>query len=162
MQNLANFAYLEEFFFKILFIYLFICWIFVATHRFSLVVVHGLSCSAACGIFPDQVSNPCLLHWQMDSLPLSHQGTSKPGNSLIEKMVIATSSFKGKDFNLSRRYSGGSVVKNLPAHTGDVDSIPGWGISPGERNGNPIWYSCLGNSMDRGAWKASVQGIAKE
>ena len=35
---------------------------------------HGLSCSAACGIFPDWGSNPCLLHWKADSLPLSHQG----------------------------------------------------------------------------------------
>ena len=37
--------------------------------------VHGLSCSAACRIFPDQGSNPCLLHWQVDSLPPSHQGS---------------------------------------------------------------------------------------
>ena len=36
-------------------------------------MTHGLSCSMACGIFPDQGSNPCLLHWQADSLPLSHQ-----------------------------------------------------------------------------------------
>ena len=35
----------------------------------------GLSCSVACGIFPDQGSNPCFLHWQVDSLPLSHQGS---------------------------------------------------------------------------------------
>ena len=40
----------------------------------SIVGVHGLSCSEACGIFLDQGSNPCLLHWQVDSLPLSHQG----------------------------------------------------------------------------------------
>ena len=41
-----------------------------------MVVAHGLSCSAACGIFlPDQRSNPCLLHWQVDSLLLSHQGS---------------------------------------------------------------------------------------
>ena len=39
------------------------------------VVVQGLSCSAACGILLDQGSNPCLLHWQVDSLPLSHQGS---------------------------------------------------------------------------------------
>jgi len=39
----------------------------------SVVAVHGLSCSAACGIFPDWGSNPCLLHWQVDYLPLSHQ-----------------------------------------------------------------------------------------
>ena len=38
-------------------------------------VVHGLSCSVAYGIFQDQRSNPCLLHWQADSLPLSHQGS---------------------------------------------------------------------------------------
>ena len=38
-------------------------------------VVHGLRCSTACGIFPDQGLNPCLLHWQVDSLPLSHQGS---------------------------------------------------------------------------------------
>ena len=41
----------------------------------SVVVAHGLSCSAACGIFPDQGSNPCPLHWQADSQPLSHQGS---------------------------------------------------------------------------------------
>ena len=40
----------------------------------SVVVVHGLSCSVACGIFPDQGLNSCLLHWQADSLSLSHQG----------------------------------------------------------------------------------------
>ena len=48
----------------------------VVEHRLHgtglVVVAHGLSCSWACGIFLDQGSNPCLLHWQMDSLPLSH------------------------------------------------------------------------------------------
>ena len=42
----------------------------------SVVVAHGLSCSAACGIFLDQDSNPCPLHWQADSQPLRHQGSS--------------------------------------------------------------------------------------
>ena len=41
----------------------------------SAVVAHGPSCSAACGIFPDQGSNPCPLHWQADSQPLNHQGS---------------------------------------------------------------------------------------
>ena len=41
----------------------------------SVVVAHGPSCSAACGIFPDQGSNPCSLHWQADSQPLHHQGS---------------------------------------------------------------------------------------
>ena len=46
----------------------------------------------------------------------------------------------------------GSVVKNLPANTGDMGSIPGLGRSPGEVNGNPLQYPCLENIMDRGAW----------
>ena len=45
-------------------------------HTGSVVVVHGLSCSATCGIFPDQGSNPCPLHWQADSYPLCHQGST--------------------------------------------------------------------------------------
>ena len=44
-------------------------------HRLIVIVAHGPSCSAACGIFPDQGSNPCPLHWQADSQPLRHQGS---------------------------------------------------------------------------------------
>ena len=47
----------------------------------SVVVAHGPSCSAACGIFPDQGSNPCPLHWQADSQPLRHQGS--PGSDFL-------------------------------------------------------------------------------
>ena len=57
-------------------------------------------------------------------------------------------------------FPGGSVVKNLPANAGDVDLIPGSGRSPGEGNGNPLQYSCLGNPH-RGAWWATVHGVAK-
>ena len=98
------------FFFNIyLFIYLWLCWVFVSVRGLSLlaasgghpssrcaglslsrplllrstgsrctgsvIVAHGPSCSAACGIFPDQGSNPCALHWQVDSQPLRHQGS---------------------------------------------------------------------------------------
>ena len=49
-----------------------------------------------------------------------------------------------------------------PANAGDVGSIPGSGRSPGEGNGNPFQYSCLGNLVDRGAWWATVHGVAKE
>ena len=56
---------------------------------------------------------------------------------------------------------GGTVVKNLPASGGEASSIPGSGRSPGEGNGNPLHYSCLGNHMDRGVWQATVQGVAK-
>ena len=55
----------------------------------------------------------------------------------------------------------GSVVKNLSANVGDMGLIPGSGRSPGGGNGNPLQYSCLGNPMDRGAWQATVHGIAK-
>ena len=51
--------------------------------------------------------------------------------------------------------------KNPPANAGDADSIPGSGRSPGEGNDNLFQYSCLENSMDRGAWQAIVYGIAK-
>ena len=56
------------------------------------------------------------------------------------------------------------MVKNLPASARDVGgagSIPGWGRSPGEENGTPCKYSCLENPMERGAWPATVQGVAK-
>ena len=55
----------------------------------------------------------------------------------------------------------GLVVKNPPANAGDVGSIPGLGRSPGEGIGNPLQYSCLDNSMDKGAWQAIVHGVAK-
>ena len=56
------------------------------------------------------------------------------------------------------------VAKNLPANAGDIrdaGSIPELGRSPGGRHGNPFWYSCLENPMDRGAWQATVHGVAK-
>ena len=54
------------------------------------------------------------------------------------------------------------MVKNLPANIGNAGSIPGWGRSPGEGNGNPLQYSYLGSPMDRGVWRATVNGVAKE
>ena len=56
---------------------------------------------------------------------------------------------------------GGSVIKNLPANARDVILIPGLGRSPGEGNGYPLQYSCLKNSMDRGAWGTIVHGISE-
>ena len=52
-------------------------------------------------------------------------------------------------------FPGGSVVKNPPANAGDA------GRSPQKVNGYPLQYSCLGNPMDRGAWWATVHGVAK-
>ena len=59
-------------------------------------------------------------------------------------------------------FPGGAVVKNPSANVGDAGLIPGLGRSPGEGNGNLPQYSCLGNPMDRGAWKATVYGVTKE
>ena len=53
-------------------------------------------------------------------------------------------------------------LKNPLAKAGDVGSISGLGRSPGEGNGNPLQCYGLGNSMDRGAWRAAVHGVAEE
>ena len=61
-------------------------------------------------------------------------------------------------------FPGGMVIRNMPAIAGDAreaDSILGLGRSPGEGNGTPLQYSCLENSMDRGAWQATVHEVAK-
>ena len=107
-QSLSNWNFFF-FFLNYLFIYLWLCWVFISVRGLSLVaaseghsssrcvglslsrplllrstgsrrsgsviVAHGPSCSAACGIFPDQDLNPCPLHWQADSQPLHHQGS---------------------------------------------------------------------------------------
>ena len=91
--------------------------------------IPGKNTGASChflhqGIFLTQGSNSRLLHWQICSLPLSHQ--------------------------------------NLPANVGDAGLIPGSEISPGEENGNPLQYSCLGNPMDRRTWWATVHRVTKE
>ena len=54
------------------------------------------------------------------------------------------------------------MVKDLPANAGDASLIPGLGRTPGEGNGNPLLYFCLGNPMDRGVWQGVVHGVAKE
>ena len=60
------------------------------------------------------------------------------------------------DFNCSS-----SVVKNPPANAGDMGSTPGSGRSPGEGKDKLLQYSCLGNLIDSGAWRATVHGVAK-
>ena len=111
MSWIPRFCFCFCFFFLLsnLFIYFWLCWVFVSVRGLylvaasgghsssrcaglslsrplllwsrssrragSVVVAHGASCSAACGIFPDQGLNPCPLHWQADSQPLRHQGS---------------------------------------------------------------------------------------
>ena len=111
MHTSIHFSLLKAISFIYLFIYLWLCWVFVSVlglslvaasgghsssrcvglslsrplllrstgsrHAGSVIVAHGPGRSAACGIFPDQGSNPCALHWQADSQPLRHQGSPK-------------------------------------------------------------------------------------
>ena len=59
-------------------------------------------------------------------------------------------------------FPGSSVGKDFACSAGDLGSSPGSERSPGEENGYPLQYSCLGNSTDRGAWWAIAHGVAKE
>ena len=58
-------------------------------------------------------------------------------------------------------FPGCSDSKESACNAGDLDLIPGSGRFPGEGNGNPLQCSCLENPMDRGAWRATVHGVAK-
>ena len=58
-------------------------------------------------------------------------------------------------------FPGGSDGKECTCNAGDQSSIPASGRSPGEGNGYPLQYSCLENSMNRGAWQTTVHGVAK-
>ena len=68
------------------------------------------------------------------------------------------------DLEQAQDSTGGSVDKESACNAGDVEdkvSIPGLGRSPGEGHGNPLQYPCLENPKDRGAWWASVSGVAQ-
>ena len=60
-----------------------------------------------------------------------------------------------------RGFPDGSDGKESARNAGDPGSIPGSGRTPGEGDGNPLQYSCLENSMDRGAWRAAVHRVAE-
>ena len=110
-------------------------WASVVSTCRLVVTAHGLSCSAACGIFLDQESNPCSLHWQEDSYPLYHWR--------IPRIYF---------LNTLLYFPGGSDSKASVYNAGELGSIPGSGRFSGEGNGNPLQYSCLENPMDGGAW----------
>ena len=125
----------------------------------SVAVAHGLSCSKACGVFPDQGSNLCSLHWQADSYPLSHQGSVIALITTVKSLLLQKGTWP-KILRIRMRASSWVVlvVKNLPANARDIrdpGSIPGSERSPRERNGNPLQDSCLENSMDIGDWWAT-------
>ena len=83
--------------------------------------------------------------------------TAAVANFIILLVVIVFPPFlKSLSFSLVTR-----SVKNPPYNAGDLGSIPSWGTSPGEENGNLLQYSCLGNPMNRGAWRATVRGVTR-
>ena len=93
---------------------------------------------------------------------VSTQG-SNPGLPLC-RQILYQLSHEGSPYTHTHNYiqfPDSSDGKQSNCNAGDVDSIPGLGRSPGEGNGNPFQYSCLENSMDRGAWRAIVHRIAK-
>ena len=87
----------------------------------------------------------------------------RTGNMLIDQLTewLWQPMIKMLSGNKEADFPGGLLVKNPPANAKDVGSVPGSGRSPGEGNGNPLQYSCLGNPMDSGAWQVAVHGVAK-
>ena len=65
------------------------------------------------------------------------------------------------ELRVKESFPSGSVLKNLPPNAGDQGVIPGSGRSPGEGNGKPFQYSCLGNSMKRGTWWAIIHRVTE-
>ena len=100
-----------------------------------------------------------LMTSQVDGLHfiLSQNSVFVQQTALEEKDSI----FWNKDV-IFRGFPGGSVVKNLPANAEDAGSTPGLGLSLRGENGNILQYSCLGNPMNRGAWRAiQFMGLQK-
>ena len=99
--------------------------------------------------------------------PVLHSGW-KPENESVNEMGVRppsgtpTSSNRVEETSTPERsFSRSSVDKESACNAGDPGSRPGSGRSPGEGNGNPLQYSCLENLMDRGAWQAPVNGVAR-
>ena len=76
-------------------------------------------------------------------------------------MLIVAGAQRASVLALGIMFPGGSDGKEFACNIGDMGSITGLGRSPGEGNGYPLQYSCLGNPTDRGAWWATVHGVAK-
>ena len=122
-------------------------------------------CDSSTGIWQ------CLLKWISGALFIYNQATvpdfprAKVYLSIIQSFLQSSNTFQAPYFVpakpsewLPRWLSG----KESACNAGDVGWIPGLGRSPGEENGNPLQYSCLEDPMDRGAWQATVHGVAKE
>ena len=86
---------------------------------------------------------------------MPHFPPLKEGNDLFHKNLVG-------GLNETMGFPWDSVVKNPPTSAGVESSMPGSVRSPGEGNGNPLQKSCLGHTVDREAWWATVHGVSKE
>ena len=114
-------------------------------------------------IFPTQGSNLGFLHCRQILYHLSHQGSLIMYLSAILTRDAYVWNHTGYFLSLRTHVSfpSGSDSKESPANAGDLSLTPGLGRYPEEGNGNPLQYSCLEHPMDRGAWWATVHGVAK-
>ena len=122
---------------------------------------HPQGLSPSSGFFTIQGSSLSFQHdqWLPRGRKLGGFLRSKLGDRRSQLLVGLTSLRVG--WLQEREFPGGSDGKESAYGEGDPSSIPGLGRSPGEGNGNPLQYSCLGNSMNRGAWWATVHGVTK-
>ena len=100
-------------------------------------------------------------YWSVLPCPLPgdlHNPGIEPRSPALQVDSLPSGSCRQLLMHLS---PGGQVVKNLPVHTSDAGSILGSRRLPGEENGNPLQYSCQGNSMVRGSWQATVYGVTR-
>ena len=109
------------------------------------------------------------MHWRRkwQLTPLFLPGESQGQRSLVGcrlwgcTELDTTEATQQQQQHIGRDFPGGSEGKESACNAGDMGSIPRSGRSPGEGHGNPFQYSCLENPMDRGAWWATVHGVAK-
>ena len=87
---------------------------------------------------------------------MGHSG--QPGQQVVRKSIM---SGKHQQYRVDWGFPGGSDDKESACNEGDLDSIPGLERSPGEGKGYPLQYSCLENSVDKGACWAAVHGVAQ-
>ena len=98
---------------------------------------------------------------QAASIQLDDSKQSPHGSRNLCRGIKTIKATSATALALPAGFPGGSDSKESVCNAGDGSSLPGLGRSPGEGNGNPFHYSCLENSMDRGAWQATVHGVTK-
>ena len=99
---------------------------------------------------------------QTSDISIPRQGPAHTQRELLGEWGRLTVSVQSGDpSSVLLGFPGGSDGKESTCNAGDPGLIPGLGRSPGEGNGYPFQYSCLGIPMDREAWRATVQGIAE-